>query len=175
MNRHAALLVRALDHDPGDGSLLELLVQDLTDLDVLVQQLAVLGLAREPAGIPGAVDAKTQTDRIDLLTHRILPRSLSARLGLDLTNHDRQLRERFKDTARTATAARRETLHYDAVADMRFRHDEIVDFEIVIVLGIGDRRFQALFHVDRDPLARELQVGERRRSFPAADQLRKPG
>src|SRR5262249_47639039 len=76
VDRHAALLVRTLDHDPGDGGLLELLVQDLTNLDVLMQQLAVLGLTREPPGIPGAVDAKTQTDRIDLLTHRFLPRSL---------------------------------------------------------------------------------------------------
>src|SRR5258707_1178691 len=37
MDRHAALLVRALDHDPGDSSLLELLVQDLADFDILVQ------------------------------------------------------------------------------------------------------------------------------------------
>src|SRR5262249_47454370 len=66
----AALLVWTLDHDAGDGRLLELLVQDLADLDVLMQQLAVLGLASKPAGIPGPVDAKTQADRIDLLTHR---------------------------------------------------------------------------------------------------------
>src|SRR5207253_9827278 len=70
----AALLVRTLDHDAGDGRLLELLVQDLADLDVLVQQLAVLVLAGIPAGIPGPVDAETQPDRIDLLTHRFLPR-----------------------------------------------------------------------------------------------------
>src|SRR5881227_3638502 len=44
-----------------DGRLLELLVQDLADLDVLVQQLAVFLLAGEPAGIPGPVDAETQT------------------------------------------------------------------------------------------------------------------
>src|SRR6266436_4334840 len=73
MDRHPALLVRTLDHDARDRRLLQFLVQDLADLDVLVQQLAVLGLAGEPAGIPGAVDAETQPDRIDLLTHRILP------------------------------------------------------------------------------------------------------
>jgi len=44
--------------------LLQFLVQDLADLDVLVQQLAVFGLAGEPAGIPGPVDAETQPDRI---------------------------------------------------------------------------------------------------------------
>src|SRR5579859_2985034 len=74
VNGDAALLVRALDHDLGDSRLLELLVQDLADLDVLVQQLAVLVLAGKPAGIPGPVDAETQPDRIDFLTHRILPR-----------------------------------------------------------------------------------------------------
>src|ERR1700736_2920967 len=170
MDRHPALLVRTLDHDPGDGRLLQFLVQDLADFDILVQQLAVFVLAGEPTGIPRPVDAETQADWIDLLTHRILPRSLSARL--DLTNHDRQLREWFKDTARAATAARGETLHDDAVADMRFRDDQIVDIEIMIVLGVGNRRFQALLDVDRDPLARKLQVGERSRSLPAADQLR---
>src|SRR6202166_336070 len=170
MDRHPALLVRTLDHDPGDGRLLQFLVQDLADFDILVQQLPVFVLAGEPRGIPRPVDAETQADWIDLLTHRILPRSLSARL--DLTNHDRQLREWFKDTARAATAARCETLHDDAVADMRLGDDQIVDIEVVIVLGVGDRRFQALLDVDRDPLARELQIGERGRSFPAADQLR---
>src|SRR6202042_1184980 len=169
---HAALLVRTLDHNPGDGRLLELLVQDLADFDILVQQLAVFVLAGEPTGIPRPVDAETQPDWIDLLTHRILPRALSARLGLDLTNNDRQLREWFKNTARMATAARCETLHHDAVDDMSLGDDQIVDIEIMVVFGIRDRRFQALLDVDRDPLARKLQIGECRRSLAAADQLR---
>src|SRR3954447_6540978 len=74
MDRHAALLVRTLDHDAGNRGLLELLVQDLADLDVLVQQLAVFVLAGEPTGIPRTVDAETQPDRIDFLSHRCLPR-----------------------------------------------------------------------------------------------------
>src|SRR5580698_27605 len=172
MDRHAALLVRTLDHDPGDSRLLQLLVQDLADFDILMQQLAVFVLAGEPTGIPRPVDTKTQPDWIDLLTHRILPRSLSARLGLDLTNNDRQLREWFKNTARTATAARCETLHHDAVADMSLGDDQIVDIEVVVVFGIGDCRFQTLLDVHSDPLARKLQIGERSRSLPAADQLR---
>src|SRR3984893_11618211 len=139
VDRHAALLVRTLDHNPGDGRLLELLVQDLADFDILVQQLAVLVLAGEPTGIPRPVDAETQSDWIDLLTHRILPRALSARLGLDLTNNDRQLREWFKNTPRTASAARRETLHHDAIANMRLGDNQIVDIEIMVVFGIGDR------------------------------------
>ena len=58
------------------------------------------------------------------------------------------------------------------VADMRLRDHELVDIEIVVVLGIGDRRLQALLDVDRDPLARELQVGKRGRRLAAADHLR---
>src|ERR1700694_1510451 len=74
LDRHAALLVRPLDHNPGDGRLLQFLVQDLADFDILVQQLAVFVLAGEPTGIPRPVDAETQSDWIDLLTHRSLPR-----------------------------------------------------------------------------------------------------
>src|SRR6202140_1144991 len=74
VDRHPALLVRTLDHDPGDRRLLQFLVQDRADLDILVQQLAVFVLAGEPTGIPRPVDAETQPDWIDLLTHRILPR-----------------------------------------------------------------------------------------------------
>src|ERR1700722_12700152 len=52
VDRHAALLVRTLDHDPGDGRLLQLLVQYFADFDILMQQLAVFVLACEPTGIP---------------------------------------------------------------------------------------------------------------------------
>src|SRR3977135_2740843 len=69
-----ALLVRTLDHNPGDGRLLQFLVQHLADFDILMQQLAVFVLAGVPTGIPGPVDAETQSDWIDLLTHRSLPR-----------------------------------------------------------------------------------------------------
>src|SRR5262245_35727751 len=55
---------------------------------------------------------------------------------------------------------------------MRLGDDQIVDVEIVIVLGIGDRRLQTLAHIARDPLARELEISKRRRHFLAADQLR---
>src|SRR6478736_4814493 len=74
VDRHAALLVRTLDHDPGDRRLLQFLVQHFADFDILVQQFAVFVLAGVPTGIPGPVDAETQPDWIDFLTHRILPR-----------------------------------------------------------------------------------------------------
>jgi len=48
---------------------------------------------------------------------------------------------------------------------MSLDDDEIVDVEIVIVLGVGDRRFQAFAHVARDALARKLKIGERGRQL----------
>src|SRR5262245_56305264 len=85
--------------------------------------------------------------------------SLSFRLGLDLPHHDGEVGKGLQDLSHAAAAARREALEHQRLADMRLGDDEIVDVEIVIVLGIGDRRFQALAHVARDPLARELEIG----------------
>src|SRR5215471_4554853 len=95
--------------------------------------------------------------------------SLSRRL--DLTDHDRQVRERLENLARAAAAAGVETLDHQALADVGLRDDEIVDVELVVVLGVGDRRLQALAHVLGDSLARELEIGERGRDLLAADQL----
>src|ERR1700694_6183673 len=55
---------------------------------------------------------------------------------------------------------------------MRLGDDEIVDVEVVVVLRIGNRRFQAFAHVSRDALARELEIRQRRRDLLAADQRR---
>src|SRR5262249_4342699 len=73
LNRHPALLVRALDDDLGDRRLLEILQQLAPDRHVLVQQLPALVLAGDPARVPGPVNAEPQPDRIDLLTHRSTP------------------------------------------------------------------------------------------------------
>ena len=79
----AALLVRALDDDLRDRGLLQHLHEGGADRHILMKQLAVLALLREPARIPGAVDAEAKPDRIDFLTHRSLlrpwPRRLRAR------------------------------------------------------------------------------------------------
>src|SRR5262249_5785154 len=73
MDRHPTLLVRALDDDLGDRRLLQGLLRSFAAPVVLVQQLALLILARVPARVPRPVDAETQSDRIDLLTHRSAP------------------------------------------------------------------------------------------------------
>ena len=156
----AALLVRTLDDDLRDGGLLELLHQRFADRHVLVQQLAILVLAGEPARIPGPVDAEPKTDRIDFLTHLAL---LYACGSAHFPNHDREVRERLLDAGAAAAGAGMEALHDERLADEGLRDDEIVDIEVVVVLGIGDRALEALLHVARDALARKLEIGQRGR------------
>src|SRR5579862_1477485 len=65
---HSRLLGRAFDHHLGDAGLAEPAHQVVAELEILMQQVAVV-LAREPAAVPGPVDAEPEADRIDLLTH----------------------------------------------------------------------------------------------------------
>ena len=69
MHRDPALLVRALDDDLGDRSLLEVLHQRLADFHIFMEQPPVLALVGEPARVPGTVDAEPQPDWIDFLAH----------------------------------------------------------------------------------------------------------
>src|SRR6267142_2292670 len=61
----------AFDDHPGHPGLAEPLMQEPAQAQVVKQQIAVF-LPREPAGIPGAIDAEPKPDRIDLLTHYAL-------------------------------------------------------------------------------------------------------
>src|SRR5580658_787852 len=78
MDGDARLLGGALDDDPAHPRLLQTVVQELPEPQILVQQPAIF-LAREPARIPGAVDAEAQADRIDLLTHQAVSSVRSSR------------------------------------------------------------------------------------------------
>src|SRR5690606_588494 len=69
MDRHAALLVRTLDDDAADAGLLGILVDELADLEILEQQVAIVLAVGEPAAVPGAVDLQAHPDGVDLLTH----------------------------------------------------------------------------------------------------------
>ena len=149
---------------------LSFFIERRADRHVLVQQLAVFVLAGEPARIPGAVDAEPQADRIDFLSHRFLLRPGCG--GADFAHDDRQMRERLLDAPGAAARARAEALHDQRLADKGLGDDEIVDIEIVVVLGVGDRALQGLLDIAGDPLARELEVGERLLDLLAADQLR---
>ena len=83
-----------------------------------------------------------------------------------------RLRERLENPPDAAARARLLPLDHQRLADMRLDDHEIVDVEIVIVLRIGDRRFQALAHVAGNALAREFEIGKRGRNLLAADELR---
>src|SRR6185312_15807404 len=58
------------------------------------------------------------------------------------------------------------------LADAGLGDDEIVDVEVVVVLGVGDGAFQHLLDLMRDAARRELQLGERSLDALAADGLR---
>ena len=49
--------------------------------------------------------------------------------------------------------------------------DQIVDVEIMVVLGVGDRGFERLLDLDRNPFSGELKIGERGRDLLAPDKL----
>src|SRR5436190_341521 len=78
----------------------------------------------------------------------------------------------FFAARRAAAAARVETLHDKSPADRRFLDIEPVDIELVVVLGVGDRRLEYLPYILRDAAAREGQLGQSVRRVLAADRLR---
>src|SRR5947209_12789530 len=81
------------------------------------------------------------------------------------------MREMLFDARRTAAAASVKAFHDKGPTDRRLLDIELVDIELVVVLGIGDRRLQHLLDVMRDASARKGQLGERLRGVLAADRL----
>src|SRR5262249_43994888 len=151
VNRDAGLLGRPLDHDAAHAGLHQALLQILAQAQVLVQQ-ARIALVGEPARIPGAVDADPQPDRIDLLTHLFALRALA--------HHDGQIAPRLQDAGAAAAGARVEALHDHAAPDRGLRHIQPIDIELVVVLGIGDRRLEHTLHRAGDAALRKRQLGQ---------------
>src|SRR5260370_23170060 len=108
-----------------------------------MQQRAVAGFARIPARIPGAVDAETKPDWIDLLTHNALL-AAALRLRLDFAHHDGEVRERLENRANAAACAYLMPLDYQRLADMRLVDDEIDERRVMVVLVIAHRRLQTV-------------------------------
>ncbi len=69
VHRHPALLMGAFNHDLRDACLPPLLQDKLADAEILVQELAVLSLARIPAAIPRPVNSEPESDWVDFLPH----------------------------------------------------------------------------------------------------------
>jgi hypothetical protein len=67
-------------------------------------------------------------------------------LFLNLTNDDREVRERLLDAA-ARPRPRVEALHDERLADIGLGDDERVDVEVMVVLGVGDRAFERLLDV----------------------------
>src|SRR5712691_2386154 len=71
-HRAAGPVRRALDVDPRDAGVVELVLDVAPDLHVLVEQLGVV-LGREPARRPRARGAEAKADRMCLLAHYLVP------------------------------------------------------------------------------------------------------
>src|SRR5438132_5700544 len=82
------------------------------------------------------------------------------------------MREMLLDPRRAAATAGVKALHDKGPADRRLLDVEAIDIELVIVLGVGDRRLQYLLDVLRDAAPRKGQFGERLVGILAADRLR---
>ena len=65
-----------------------------------------------------------------------------------------------------------EAFQHHVLPDARFFHEQIIDIEIVIVLGIGDCGLEHLLHLPRHALLREAEFVQRRFRPQAADRLR---
>ena len=78
-----------------------------------------------------------------------------------LGDHDLHVAEPFLDLRRTAAAARMEAPHHDRAAHLGARHDQLVDVELVVVLGVGDGTLQRLPDLMRDPPLAERQSRDR--------------
>ena len=86
-----------------------------------------------------------------------------------MTHLDGDLRERLHDFAETATGTRTTALHDQVFANPCFGDDQLVNVQVVVVLGVRDCGLQALLDVLRDTLVRESQVGQSLLDFLAAD------
>jgi hypothetical protein len=77
--------------------------------------------------------------------------------------------ERLLDARRAAAAAGMKALHDDGLAHISLGNNQLVDIEIVVVLGVCDRRFKRLLDGRGDALARKLKLGQRLVNLLAAD------
>ena len=65
----ATLFMRTLDDDLGDAGLFARFQNMLAHLQVFMKKTRIFATRREPARIPGTVDAEPQPDRVDFLSH----------------------------------------------------------------------------------------------------------
>ena len=143
--------------------------RNLRSLQVLVQQLARSRRRRTSGESQVRLMPSAQPDRIDFLTH--VAASLACWSATSRTtmvrwlNHFSTGAERPRPRAWKRFIAKR-------LADVRLGDDQPVDVELVVVLGIGDRRLQHLLHRRRRCGAwRRSARASARSALQAADQL----
>ncbi len=63
-----------------------------------------------------------------------------------------------------------ETLHGDRLTNIGFGDDQLIDVEVMVVLGVCDCRFQGLLDRAGDALAGEFEISESALDLLAADE-----
>src|SRR5258708_6981473 len=84
-------------------------------------------------------------------------------VGGDFAHDDGDVGEWLFNPPGPSARARAEALHDHVLADPGLGDDQIVDVELMIVLGVGDRGFERLLDLYRNSLVRELEIGTRGR------------
>ena len=82
---------------------------------------------------------------------------------------DLQMAEPLLDARGAAAATGMEPAHHDRAADLGARHDQPVDVQRMVVLGVGDRAFQRLLHLVGDAALAEGQRRDRTAGRQVAD------
>src|SRR6478609_1759693 len=93
----------------------------------------------------------------------LVPRSVADR--------DVDVRRRLADAVAAPLGARREALQRRALLDVDLRDLQLVDVGAVVVLGVGDRRFERLLDDPGGLLLREVQDVDRLVDLLAADEV----
>ena len=156
---NAGILRRALDEHFRNGGVRQLLLEVLTDLEVLEQHLRIITARREPARVPVTSHREAEPGRMNLLSHT---NSLVPDRQINMTG-------RLKDPVAPTLGACRKAFQRHAFLNVNRLYLEHIDIRTVVVLSVRDRRLDDLANDLRTPFRREGESIQRLLHLHAAD------
>ena len=157
--------VAALDLDLGNLSVVQVLLQVVTDLLVLDQKIADLLIAGIPTGIPVLDDAHAHAVGINFLSHKLSP-PLS--LFRDRQGH---VRSSLVDAVGAALSPGHHPLEDGAGGGEHLGHVELLNIHVEVVLSIGHGALEELHHRLRGSLGGLHEDGHSGTHILTADQI----
>src|SRR5262245_14186584 len=153
----------ALDLHLGDAGVVQPFLEELAQLEVLVQQIAIIA-AREPLRVAAFDDAEAEAPRMYFLSHRDL-------LSSALVDHHDDMRGALAQLGGAPVRARQEPFRRRPFVDADAFDVELVDIDALRVLSIGDRRLERLREHRRRLLREVLQHADGLADALAAHQI----